>query len=832
MPALGLAVEPLPPLGSAEPEISPSKQDELTTQLQGLHQLHIQLETAIAFLEGREPHGVPLFQGEFQDFISNNQFATSAASATTTTTSSGASPPSPQSAARSQQQFTDFMSQISGIQRDFGKLKLQQRQQRLEEKGDGSSSSSSSYNEIAEEEKEKEVDLQDDNKDSSTALLSSSSSSPFKNEDSNSVTSFEGEESLCQQKQSKSHPRELKLLLYHKSSEIESENSDTTSTISITSGSDIEDSATITAATTAATLDKGDAHSKGEESSTPSSATLRLQLLQARRQLESRGREIARLQDVVQNLEAKVVSAAAPKAVMAQAAEMQKKYTKLEIQLRNAELDASEANCQVSTLRKAAKDREKEFANMKKPSEVAVEHWQEGKKLQKRIEFLQTKLQQKSKETETATKAQEMLQCQVNRLNNELTQSRANSRNLLSKLEKQELKYNGGPGGKKNVPGTVVQKLMEEMETLQERYDALERQVAATQGGKQQHTLNFNCAPSANSTSQAAGFYSSFSAPVSPNIENGNKKSNYCPSRYAESSSTLQISSVAEGSRGNAGSVARDLKILDLELERDQAKACAARLQQRLQFVLKELGQTYNCEVNESKGSPYLTKQDRRRSSIAKTNKGSSLSGGPDREKELLDTISLLKSALEKTRKGLENGVSSAKYMQAVEKAKLAAERVKELEAAMKDAEMHRERVLIAQREAADAQVMISALRGQLRVAKRRGKENAAARDEIINAQIAELERALRERDAELAALKHSACDEARALVAEGLTPKMVVNELLSARAELAAALEREEVLKRELAPFDAVFFAELHQLKREHEELRLMCASYQNRTK
>jgi hypothetical protein len=38
-------------------------------------------------------------------------------------------------------------------------------------------------------------------------------------------------------------------------------------------------------------------------------------------------------------------------------------------------------------------------------------------------------------------------------------------------------------------------------------------------------------------------------------------------------------------------------------------------------------------------------------------------------------------------------------------------------------------------------------------------------------------------------------------------------------------------VLKRELAPFDAVFFAELHQLKREHEELS-MFASDQNRTK
>ncbi|KAL4522687.1 hypothetical protein Ndes2437A_g07447 [Nannochloris sp. 'desiccata'] len=828
MPALGLAVEPPPPLRSAEPQLSVSEQDELTTQLQGLHQLHIQLETAIAFLEGREPHGVPLFEGELQDLFSNIQFSTSAATETTNTTAGGASPPSPQSAAEAQQQFTNLLSQIIEIQRDFGKLKLQQRQQR-EKKED--SASSSSLDELADEEGGKELALQDDKTDPFAASLSSSSpssSSPSQNEDSNSVTSLEEEESVYQEQPSKRHPGELKLLMYHKSSEIEGESSDITSSTSRSGREEF--------AATEATPNEEDAYTKGEESSPPpTSATLRLQLLQARRQIESRGREIARLQEVVQNLEAKVVSAAAPKAVMAQAAEMQKKYNKLKIQLRNAELDASEANSQISTLRKAAKEREKEFADMKKPSEVAVEQWQEGKKLQKRIEFLQNKLQEKSKETETARKAQEMLQSQVNRLNNELAQSQANGRNLLSKLEKQELKYNGGPGGKKNVPGTVVQKIMEEMEALQQRYDALERHLAATQGGKHQQTSIFNCATGADSTSPAADFYSSFSAPVSLDVKNGNKKSSYCPSLYTESSNTLQISSVVERGSSSAGSVARDLKILDLELQRDQATARAERLQQRLQFMLEGLGQTSNCEHNKSQASPYLAKQDRRQSSsniIATKKKGSSLSGGSDREQQLLDTISLLKSALEKTRKGLENGVSSAKYMQAVERAKLAAERVKELEAAMNDAEMDHERVRIAQREAADAQVMISALRGQLRDAKRRGKENAAARDEIINAQIAELERALRERDAQLAALKHSACDEALALVAEGLTPKIVVNELVSARAELASALEREEVLKRELAPFDAVFFAELHQLKREHEELRMMCASYQNRTK
>jgi hypothetical protein len=821
MPALGVAVGP-PPLRSPE-------QDEVTTQLQGLHQLHIQLETAIAFLEGREPHGVPLFEGEIQEFISNIHFSkneisptATAAAVTTTTATSDATPPLRQSAEEAQQQFMELMAQISEIQRNFGKLKLQQ--QPLEAKNDNGSSSDDESVEDAGDVKLLEL-KQRKICNSSPPSFSASSSSASPNEDSYSITSTEDDESEWKEKENSNHLSGVKLLM-HQSIETGRESSNESEMQSSRSSED-----TTTAAgppsTKAPIPDEKEEEvvtTQGEECSpSHSTATLRLQLIQSKRQLESRGREIARLQGVVKSLETKVVSAAAPKAVIAQAAEMQKKYADLEIQLRNAELDASEAKSQVTVLRKAAKEREKQFAEMKKPSELAVEQWQEGKKLQKRIEFLQNKLQEKSKETEGANKAQEMLQSQVNRLKNELSQSTATNRSLLAKLEKQELKYNGGPDGKKSVPVTVVQKVLEDMESLQQRHDALERQVAATQSmGKQ----------------PAANFYSSFSAPVSPAVNSSSNTQNYCPSRYTDSKSTTHGSGEVERGTNGSGSIARDLKILDLELERDQAAARATRLQERLHFVLQELGET-NTDSTEAKASPYLTssRQDqhqlnRRRSSSSSSSTAfakKSKEGGSEREKELLDTISLLKSALERTRKGLENGVSSAKYMQAIEKAKHAAERVRELEVTLKEAEMQQERINIAQREAADAHVMISALRGQLRDAKRRGKENAAARNEIMIAQIAELERALRERDGQLAALKHSACDEARALVAEGLTPKMVVYELLSAREQLAAALEREEAMKRELAPFDAVFFFELHQLKREHEELRAMCASYQN---
>ena len=51
-----------------------------------------------------------------------------------------------------------------------------------------------------------------------------------------------------------------------------------------------------------------------------------------------------------------------------------------------------------------------------------------------------------------------------------------------------------------------------------------------------------------------------------------------------------------------------------------------------------------------------------------------------------------------------------------------------------------------------------------------------------MNARAAQLERALGERDAQLAALRHSACEEARALLAEGFTPRDLVTQLLEAR--------------------------------------------------
>ena len=58
-------------------------------------------------------------------------------------------------------------------------------------------------------------------------------------------------------------------------------------------------------------------------------------------------------------------------------------------------------------------------------------------------------------------------------------------------------------------------------------------------------------------------------------------------------------------------------------------------------------------------------------------------------------------------------------------------------------------------------------------------------------------------------------------LVEEGLHPAELVQELLTLRPRLRELQEQNEGLRTELATFDSQFFAELEELRAEHELLR-----------
>jgi hypothetical protein len=73
-------------------------------------------------------------------------------------------------------------------------------------------------------------------------------------------------------------------------------------------------------------------------------------------------------------------------------------------------------------------------------------------------------------------------------------------------------------------------------------------------------------------------------------------------------------------------------------------------------------------------------------------------------------------------------------------------------------------------------------LRTQLRAVRARQGEDVAAREEALHATVAQLERALGERDSVIASLRHGAEAEVRVLVREGLKPRDLVAELLELR--------------------------------------------------
>lgn len=151
----------------------------------------------------------------------------------------------------------------------------------------------------------------------------------------------------------------------------------------------------------------------------------------------------------------------------------------------------------------------------------------------------------------------------------------------------------------------------------------------------------------------------------------------------------------------------KDVALFDAQLQRDQATAEAERHRRRLHSLLDCLSpHPHDAEAaaaiskaRELAGMPALpgsaalvqaaarrgTKAvqaaagGRARSAGGTVAAASGACAAPtagkrrqptEREQELVDTVALLKAALERTKKGLESGVSSSKYMAAVDKAK------------------------------------------------------------------------------------------------------------------------------------------------------------------
>lgn len=286
-------------------------------------------------------------------------------------------------------------------------------------------------------------------------------------------------------------------------------------------------------------------------------------------------------------------------------------------------------------------------------------------------------------EEQTAQLQEQLLQCQV-----ALKQVQSQLRAVEQRCE----------------PGAMVavgqwQALVLELEQEQQRYQALERQHATLQRRVPSQTADGSRPEGASQhTGQHTPAAACCSLPASPlgsssggaqggtrpgHAEHGERGRLYCPEQYSGTASNSAADDLA------AKLLDKDVQLFDACLQRDQAAAEAACHRRRLHSLLEGLSPppldaetaAVVAQARQLAGLPTLAPPAHAGSAAqpasgaapgksgAGGGKSSSGGGGGKRqlgirEQELLETVALLKGALERTRKGLESGVSSSKYMQ------------------------------------------------------------------------------------------------------------------------------------------------------------------------
>lgn len=306
----------------------------------------------------------------------------------------------------------------------------------------------------------------------------------------------------------------------------------------------------------------------------------------------------------------------------------------------------------------------------------------------------------------------------------------------------------------RSAPGTWVpvgehQQALRQLDDLQQRHDALERQNAALQHRVPSRTGEAGEADAQAGGGPCAAVSRSASAPLA-----GSKA--YCPGAYGGSGGAAEPGADLQGQL-----LEKDVQLFDAQLACDQAAAEAERQRRRLHALLERLSPHPHdaaaaaaiAEACELAGLPALSKiavtpaaapatgraagSGRVASSAAAAGGVSGRRAAPSgREQELLAIVELLKAALERTKKGLESGVSSSKYMAVVEKAKALKQRCQELEEQLVGAAAVREELARVQRELGALHGASAALKSQLKAAREQREEAAGARERMLAGQV------------------------------------------------------------------------------------------------
>jgi hypothetical protein len=233
------------------------------------------------------------------------------------------------------------------------------------------------------------------------------------------------------------------------------------------------------------------------------------------------------------------------------------------------------------------------------------------------------------------------------------------------------------------VPAGKWRELVLELEEVQRRYDALEQQHAALQ-----HRVppSRELPGSAAGEESAAGAQSPDPAIGCGTLQAAAASRAYCPRQYSGSPGPANSAAAAQGGQDLAAQLLeKDVQLFDAHLQRDQAAAEAERHRRRLHSLLDSLSPhaadeaaaASIAEARQLAGLPPPPSEARaaRAAAGAKPTGTGRAGGGASkvsgrrqqpsaREQELLSTVELLKGALERAQKGLQSGVTSAKYMQ------------------------------------------------------------------------------------------------------------------------------------------------------------------------
>ena len=338
----------------------------------------------------------------------------------------------------------------------------------------------------------------------------------------------------------------------------------------------------------------------------------------------------------------------------------------------------------------------------------------------------------------------------------QVQQGQAGTQQLRAQLRAAEQR--SAPGAMVGVEQHAL--ILQKLDSLQQRYDALEREHAALQ-----HRTPPRTADAGEAAGSRPGTAAAMACTSLGDAGASLRSRVYCSAAYGGASADGGDAAAAPPMPARdalqAQLLEKGVQLFDAQLARDQATAEAARQRDRLHQLLQYLiphpvdadAAAAIAEARELAGLPPSDVVP------AATQAGGAWAGGGSkaagrgggvggaagawrqgggaaqaREQELLATIELLKGALERTKKGLESGVPSSRYMAAVERCRQLKARCAAAEAAAAEAGGVREELARVQRELGALHGTCSVLKAKVKAAREGRQEAASAREHMLGA--------------------------------------------------------------------------------------------------